>query len=72
MLRTYWTNFAKTGDPNGAGLPQWPAYSDTTPQMLHIEAGNTKAGPMVNENGLKVLDEYFGWRRTDEVTPAPH
>ncbi len=72
MLRTYWTNFAKTGDPNGAGLPKWPAYSDTTPQMLHIEAGNTKAGPMVNENGLKVLDEYFGWRRTDQVTPAPH
>jgi len=27
---------------------------------------------MVNENGLKVLDEYFGWRRTDQVTPAPH
>ncbi|MBI3475745.1 MAG: carboxylesterase family protein [Acidobacteria bacterium] len=72
MLRTYWTNFAKTGDPNGAGLPKWPVYSDATPQMLHIEAGNTKAGPMVNENGLKVLDDYFSWRRTDEVTAAPH
>lgn len=71
-LRTYWTNFAKTGDPNGADLPKWPAYSDATPQMLHIEAGNTKAGPMVNENGLKVLDEYFAWRRTDEVRAAPH
>jgi carboxylesterase type B len=21
LMRTYWTNFAKTGDPNGAGLP---------------------------------------------------
>jgi para-nitrobenzyl esterase len=24
---TYWTNFAKTGNPNSAGQPAWPAYS---------------------------------------------
>ena len=63
MMRTYWTNFAKTGDPNGAGLPKWPAYSGAKPQMLHIESGNTKAGSLVNENGLRVLDSYFEWRR---------
>ncbi len=72
MMRTYWTNFARTGDPNGTGLPRWPAYNDGTPSILHIDSENTKAGPLVNESGLKVLDEYFASRRADEVTPATH
>jgi para-nitrobenzyl esterase len=26
-MLTYWTNFATAGDPNGRGLPTWPAYT---------------------------------------------
>jgi len=24
----YWTQFAKTGDPNGSGSPMWPVLHD--------------------------------------------
>lgn len=30
---SYWTNFVKTGDPNGEGLPQWPPYG---PGRMHM------------------------------------
>ncbi len=72
MMRTYWTNFVKTGDPNGAGLPKWPAYNGAKPEVLHIKAESTKAGPVVNENGLKVLDEYFASRRNGEAKARTH
>jgi len=33
---TYWTNFARSGDPNGNGLPQWPRY-DKEKKVLHLD-----------------------------------
>jgi para-nitrobenzyl esterase len=41
----YWANFAKTGDPNGPGLPKWPAYRTSTNVLMDFTADGPKAGP---------------------------
>jgi para-nitrobenzyl esterase len=33
---TYWTNFAKTGDPNSAGVPTWSPYSSGADQFQSL------------------------------------
>ena len=35
-MQEYWTNFAKTGDPNGGNLPQWPKFNATARPYLDI------------------------------------
>ena len=33
-MQGHWIQFAKAGDPNGSGLPKWPAYSSANPTTL--------------------------------------
>jgi carboxylesterase type B len=35
----YWANFVATGDPNGPGLPHWPAYSPDTEAVMEVGDG---------------------------------
>ncbi len=35
-LSSYWINFVKTGDPNGTGLPRWPAYSRADADIMQL------------------------------------
>jgi para-nitrobenzyl esterase len=64
-MATYWTNFAKFGDPNGKGVPVWPAFSDANPKLMYFSQ-TPHIGPVPSAESLKVLDAYFKWRRTPE------
>lgn len=44
-VQQYWTNFAKSGDPNGAGLPHWPMFDHERAMVMDI-------GPELRATGL--------------------
>ena len=62
QLQSYWVNFAKTGDPNGVGLPNWPAFVPGKPTVLKL-GEETRPIAVPAAERLKLLDEYFAWRR---------
>ena len=37
VMSSYWANFARTGNPNGSGLPKWPSYNETTQSVQELD-----------------------------------
>jgi para-nitrobenzyl esterase len=59
-FQLYWTNFAKTGDPNGNGLARWPVYDAATGwEVMHLKP-EPVAEPDKNRERELLLDSIWG------------
>jgi para-nitrobenzyl esterase len=58
----YWTNFARTGDPNGSGLTVWPKYETTSRQRIYLDLP-------VSVRGTDNVDKCAFWETHDLLKP---
>lgn len=65
LISTYWANFAKTGNPNGPGLPKWPAFRMRRQRVMVFDA-HPSARPVPNIKKLKAFDGYIRWLRKQD------
>jgi para-nitrobenzyl esterase len=61
-MSQYWIDFATTGDPNGKGLPKWPAYKAKEDVLMGL---GDKVGveTQPHQPALDFLDAYFEHQR---------
>ena len=58
LISSYYVNFATTGDPNGKGLPQWPAFTYKNNTVMVFDA-MPSARPYPILDRVKAFDPYF-------------
>ncbi|MGA9778223.1 MAG: carboxylesterase/lipase family protein [Limisphaerales bacterium] len=56
LMATYWTNFAKTGNPNGPSLPPWPAYDRQDGYWVMHLGAHPSAAPDAHRARYEFLD----------------
>ena len=68
IIQQYWINFAKTCNPNGKGLPYWPAFDDAKPTTMQFSNGASLI-MRPNREQVDFVDRYYRAKR-EEVEAA--
>ncbi|MEQ9505802.1 MAG: carboxylesterase family protein [Hyphomonas sp.] len=70
QMVTYWSNFARTGDPNGSGLPEWPVTNGEADTWLELDA-TPEPIEGLRARKLDILEEALRDRIETIAGPAP-
>ena len=66
IMNIYWANFAKTGNPNGKGVPVWPLYNIQKDEILDIDLDGKASGkPDPREARFDVIEKAF--KKRDKI-----
>jgi para-nitrobenzyl esterase len=57
-MSSYWSNFARSGDPNGRDLPSWPPFSNAAGRVLYL-GDPVRLGAVANLDTLVILDGIY-------------
>ena len=64
IMQRYWINFAKTGNPNGAGLPYWPSFDESKPTTMQFSNGASLI-MVPNREQIDFVDRFYKWKREE-------
>jgi para-nitrobenzyl esterase len=61
IMCRYWIRFARTGNPNGSGFPNWPAYD--LPAASYLELGTqTKRAAALHDDAFRLIKRLYAAR----------